>query len=175
MRKIEMALLGLLLMGGLAVAATFAEITISPNSQTIDISGSPNPVVTYTVTLLTDDAAGDPGELSISTDDSAIWAEVGDSTPDQQFSSYPFTVAGTPDADDIITMTFTLYATVDEAVETSVNDELHKIRVKYQDKEGETLAMVTGRINPIPELSTVLLTSAGLIGLIGLVRIKRKD
>lgn len=114
--------------------------------QTIYISGSPNPVVTYMVTLKTNDPAGSPGKLNISTDDQAIWAEVGDSTPDQQFSSYPFIVSGTPDANGIIAMTFTLFATVDEANEASVNNENHEIRALYQDKNGIIRAMASTAI-----------------------------
>lgn len=173
-RKELITLMVVLSVIGIAAAATIAELTISPKTQTIDVTPSPNPVVTYTVTLKTNDPAGSPGELSVSTDDSAVWAKVG-GTPTSQFSSHPFTVAGVPDSDGVITMTFSLSATVDEANEASVTNENHKIRVKYQDKEGETLAMVTGNITPVPEVSTGILMSAGLIGLVGLVRFRRKD
>lgn len=174
MRKGMITLMVALLVIGIAAAATIAELTISPKTQTIDITGSPNPVVTYTVTLKTNDPAGSAGSLDISTDDSAVWAKIG-GTPTSQFSSHSFTVAGVPDADGVITMTFSLSATVDEANEASVNNENHKIRVKYQDKYGETLAMVTGGVNPVPEVSTGILMSAGLIGIVGLSRFRRKD
>lgn len=175
MRKSIVTLMTMLLVIGIAAAATYADLSIDPKTQTIDITGSPNPVKTYTVTLETDDPAGSDGALVVNTDDPAIWAEIGDTTPDVRSSIYPFTVAGTPDANGIITMTFSLYATVDEANEASVNNENHAIKVKYFDTEGEVIAMVTGRLDPIPELSTSILTAAGMVGLFGLVRLKRKD
>lgn len=145
----------LLLMTGVAIA--YAELTIEPNTQNIDVGDTG----TYTVTLDTSDVG--PTALQWSTSNPKILARIGGGSF-EQFGSYAFDSVGG-------VQTFTLEVQPQDGATLGTT---YHIKVRYLDLEGEVAAMVTGDVVPVPEVSTIALTSMGLIGLLGLVRIQRK-
>jgi len=146
------------------VASAASELTISPLSQDVLVGST----ATYILKLNTTDT-GD-GKLNWQVEGSHIVAAI---------NSKPFAKKGTLDITNTpgIPQTFTLYVrpmkgvTIGEPVDIEVN-------YKGPNNKGTKLkikAKVTGSVVPVPELSTAALTSAGLIGLFGLGRLRKQE
>lgn len=165
-KRVTMVILTMLIATGIASAAD--QIAVDP-STVLDIDVGA--IGHFTLTLKTSaDAKG--GNLDWASDNSLIWAGI-DGAPTGQFGvkaiSTSSTCSGTP---QICTQTFDLQVEPQSGI--TLNEQ-HDITVTYKNAKGVAKAMATASGNPIPELSTIALTSAGLIGLIGLVRFRRKD
>lgn len=68
------------------------------------------------------------------------------------------------------THTLTVYAD-----SSAVEGQLYDIQVNYLGQNLILRAMTTPAVNPIPETSTMALTSVGVIGLLGMVMFRRRD
>lgn len=167
MYKKTLTILAILLTVGIGAAAFItAQLDISPAQQDIDIAA----VGTYTLTLTTNaDAKG--GTLTWQADDPALIANINGAPVTQTGSMIiptSSTCSGTPLS---CTQTFDLKASPQSGITTG----LHSITVTAFNQVGVAKAMVSGGVNPVPEIPAGILTATGLIGLIGLVRYRKKN
>lgn len=148
----------LLLMTGVASAA-FAELAIDPNTQNINVGETG----IYTITLNTSDTGS--GMLQWSTSSPLILARIGTTGSFAEGGSLSFD--NTPSVDQ----TFTLE--VEPQSDITLNS-MYEVEVDYKGGPMRKIrAIVTGEIVPVPEIATVGLVSAGLVGMVLLRR--RKD
>lgn len=158
MRKVIAVLLLLLSTAGLAGAAP-ATVTVSPLSQDISVGGTG----TYTLTLNTPYVG--TVSLAWNTGSPDVLASI-DGATFGQTGSVTFTNTGG-------STTHTLDVTPVSGV--TIGTE-YDIDISHSQGGSATVkATATAGVVPIPELSTVALMSAGMVGLFGLVRIQRKD
>lgn len=155
----------LMVMLSVVVAGAYATLLVSPLEQDVVIGDGP---VTYTITLNTDETG--TGYVNWATEDPSIIAAVGPVGGPfgtlEQVGTYSFTSPGGE-------QTFEMQV---RAVEGAVNGEKYDIAVSYADGAPFNVkALATATADPVPELSTIVLTSAGLIGLLGLVMTRKKD
>lgn len=162
-KKIAAIIIGIISLSVIAMAV--AQLTVSPDTvQNIDVGS----IGHYTLTLTTStDAKG--GSLHWHSDSALIWAGIG-AAPTGQTGDKSITMSSTCSG-GVCTQTFDLQVQPQSGITLDV---VHDITVDYLDQHGVAKAMVTASGNPVPEVSTVLLMTAGLIGLVGLVRYKRK-
>lgn len=164
-KKIAAIIIGIISMSIIAMATS--QLTVDPDTvKNIDVGT----VGHYTLTLTTStDAKG--GSLHWHSDNSLIWADI-DAAPTGQFGDKSITASsscsGSP---QVCTQTFDLQVQPQSGITINV---VHDITVDYLNDQGVAKAMVTASGNPVPEVATGILVSAGLIGLVGFVRYKRK-
>lgn len=162
-KKIAAIIIGIISLSVIAMAVS--QLTVSPDTvQDIDVGA----IGHYTLTLTT---STDPigGSLHWHADDAKIWAGI-DAAPTGQTGDEPITTSSTCSA-GVCTQTFDLQVQPQSGITLNV---VHDITVDYLNDHGVAKAMVTASGNPVPEVSTGLLVTTGLIGLVGLVRYKRK-
>lgn len=127
----------------------------------------------YTLTLKTNvDPIG--GYMSWVSDSPLIWAGI-DAAPTGQSGTKTITTSSTCSGSGnarICTQIFDLQVEPQSGITLY---EQHDVTVTYSTVHGVARAMATASDIPIPELGTSILTATGLIGLIGLVRSRRKD
>ncbi len=163
MRKV--LILIAMLVSTAVLAAAYAELTVDPDEQEILVGD----IGEYTLTLNTDQA-GDR-QMSWDTGTPVILARVGkaDDIEDQTLSqtgSYNFDSSGADGQE------FKLHIKPTDDAEIN---EHYDVSIAFGSGAWHIGALVTATVIPIPELSTIALTSAGLLGMIGLVRTRRKD
>lgn len=151
-----MAVLVVLFMVGTASADT--TITLDSLTKDVPIGGT----VDFTVTLSSDTNGSLQWDVAIPAD--PITAKI---APGAFAKSGNVGVTVPPNV-QIFTLTV-------KAEDGAVVGQKYKVKVKYFNTEQDLEAMATAGTIPTPELSTSILTAAGLIGLIGLVRYRRKD
>ena len=161
MRKVLILIAALMLP---ALAMAYAELTVDPDEQDI-VFGD---VGEYTLTLNTDETGAK--QLTWDTGTPVILARVGkeDDVGDQTFTqtgSYNFDSTGANGQEFILEV---------KPTDDAENGEHYDISVAYGATAYNIKALVTATVIPIPELSTIALTSAGLIGMIGLVRWRKE-
>lgn len=139
------------------VASAFASLDISPHTKNIKVGTTGH----YTIHLNTDNIG--PNALQWSTSSPDIIAGI-NGGPQSQIGTFNFVSTGNP-------QTFTLDVTPQTGVSVG---QTYKLHVQYLDQSGDIEAVVTGDVVPTPELATGILISAGLIGLVGIVRFNRK-
>lgn len=151
------AVLTVLLAAGIASAAgtlSVAQITVVPLSQSIPIGSTG----AYTVTL----TSGAPGDLYWDTQSADIDGSLDGAVPGQTGSvstssgTSIHTLSITPKSGATVGLPYDIYLWHTQGGSTHI------------------YASATAAVIPIPEVSTVALTSMGLIGLLGLVRLQRK-
>ena len=167
-RRIISVLSVLLLIVGLASA--YATLVVAPLTQNAVIGGA---AVPYTLTLVTDETGAK--SLTWMTSDPSIIAVIGPVGGPYaaygQSGNYNFVIpaGGCPSATPC---TFDLKV---KATAGATVGQQYDVTSWYGTLPFTIKAVATGSVVPIPEVSTVILTSAGLIGLIGLVIFRRKD
>lgn len=146
-----------------------AQLGINPLEKDIDIET----VGHYTLTLTTNVDVDSSGQLTWKTDDQNITAGI-DAAPSGQSGSITIskssTCVGSP---QVCTATFDIQV---KPLNGITPNTAHSIILSAfnNTNTGEMTAVVTAGINPVPELATGILMAAGLIGLVGLVRYKKK-
>ncbi len=140
-------------------SAAPSTLIVSPLEQEIHIGSSG----TYDLTLDTPYVGA--ASLSWDTDNPLVEASI-NGQPFAQAGSFDFTSTGG-------VQTFTLEAKPLSGI--TVGEE-HDIAISFSQGGSITAkASATAGVIPTPEMSTVALMSAGMIGLFGLVRVQRKD
>jgi len=152
-------------------------LTISTGSATSSISVSPTEVLEipvgstgeFTITLDTDLAAG---PIEFETDDPYLFARLVDIS-DSNINSGGYATSGNIEITGITgPKIYILYVqpqdgiTIGEQIDTTIY---------FRTTSNKLKAMATATSNPVPELATIALVSAGLIGLFGLVRRRRSE
>lgn len=152
----------------LAGSGVKAQLGLNPLSKDIDIGT----VGHFTLTLTTNVNANG-GQLTWQTDDPLILAGI-DAVPSGQSGSLTISknsaCAGSP---QICTATFDIQVKPQNGITANTDHSITLSAFNNQNTDKVT-ATVTGGINPVPELAVGILMTAGLIGLIGLVRYKKK-
>lgn len=166
MNKKSITILAILLTAGIAAAFITAQLDISPAQQDINLGATG----LYTLTLTTNaDAIG--GTLNWATDSPLLIANI-NGVPASQVGIMPISAhsvcSGSPQS---CTQTFTLEA----SPQSGITSGLHSVTVTVLNRALVAKAMVSGGINPVPEVPTGILATAGLIGLVGLVRYRKKN
>lgn len=136
-----------------------ATLIVSPLSQDINVGNTG----IYTLTLNTPFV----GTVTLSWDTGSpdVLARIG-AAPPAQAGSFSFTNTGG-------STTHTLAVTPVSGVTTGME---YDIDISHSQGGSATVrARATAGVVPIPELSTVVLMSAGMVGLFGLARMQRKD
>jgi hypothetical protein len=140
-------------------SAAPSTLVVNPLMQDIHVGSSG----TYVLTLDTPFVGA--ATLSWDTDSPLVDAGINGMTP-AQTGSYAFTSTGG-------IQTFTLEAKPLSGVTVGAE---HDILVSFSQGGSITAkASATAGVIPTPEMSTVALMSAGMIGLFGLVRVQRKN
>jgi len=158
------------IMSTVTLASAYAELTADPKELSIDIGSTGS----LTLALDTDDDG--EAKLKFETDSAEIKANLIEDSSGSETgpgNDGELVFDNTPKTPK----TFTLEITPQDGA--TVNEK-HDIYIEYQNKNGEkkkwsTKASVTATVVPVPELSTVALMSAGLLGMIALVRRQRRD
>lgn len=154
------SLLVIALMSMVILASAYVDLTIAPTSKDIPVGT----IGDFIITLKTSDVG--KGELKWKTDDPRVTARINGEGRFKKSGVFSFT--NTPD----VAQTFILEvqpqdgATLGQPVE---------IEIDYKGKKGKVKAEVTASVTPVPELSTVVLMSVGLIAMIGLVKMRRRN
>lgn len=161
-------LIAVLLMADISMAAV--ELTVTPDNGDMVVPGG---TISYTATVtMTELMVNLDGEIipqaevfSINDYDKQIgWTYVFD--PENVILN---------DGDDIRTSKLTIY------VSTEAVPDVYEHTVLALGSDGVITDaefdswVISTIVNPVPELSTIILTSAGILGLIGLTRMRRKD
>ena len=141
------------------IASAGSTVTVNPLNQQINIGS------TGTYTLKLDTTYTGVAHLSWDTDNAFVVASI-NGKPLAQTGQFDFTSTGG-------VQTFTLVAKPQSGI--TVGDETDILISFSQGGSITAKASATAGVIPAPELSTVTLMSAGMIGLFGLVRIKRRD
>ena len=149
----------------IGIAAAWANLGISPDTQSIYVG-------TYGYYTLTLDSSDSGSALNWATDSPTIVASIKDSSSasypaDVQVGTLPISYTGGsgPHTYDLRVM----------PISGAVVPSTHDISVGFLTQQGWTKAVVTGSGNIVPELPTSTLLTVGLIGLIGIVKLRRKD
>lgn len=161
MKRCIIAIMAILLsMTAIASAATvqYAELSIEPDDQPIDIGATGE----YEVTLNTDGTG--QSALQWATESPVILARINGVGSFAQFGTYTFTSSGG-------IQLFTLEA---QPQSGAVIGDRYDITVTYLNSAGTARAMVTGTVIPIPETGTIAMMSVGLLGLLGLANRRRQ-
>lgn len=155
MKRLLTTMVVLLSMVGMASA--FAELDVDPDEQDINIGETG----TYTLTLNTDYTGG--AFLTFLSENSLIWADIDDSTPEGSIGSIVITSDGSG------SQTFTLYVQPQSGV---TQGETSDVIVTFSQGGSPAIAraVATASTNPVPEIATIGLVGAGLIGLVFLRR-----
>jgi hypothetical protein len=141
------------------IASAGSTVAVNPLNQNINIGSTG----TYTLTL--DTTYTGPASLKWDADSAFVVASI-NGQPLAQTGTYSFTSTGG-------VQTFTLEAKPLSGV--TVGTETDILVAFSQGGSITAKASASAGVIPAPELSTVTLMSAGMIGLFGLVRIKRRD
>lgn len=157
MKRRNLTIIAILLSTAI-IASAFASLDINPNSQKIKVGKTGQ----YNIVLKTDVIGATA--LQWSTSDPTILASIGGQPPGQ-FGTFNFNSNGK-------TQVFKLDVTPQANV---VVGKTYHVKIQFLDTVGDVEAIVTGDVIPTPELATGVLLAAGLIGLFGVVRYKRKD
>lgn len=147
----------------MGTASAGTQLTVDP-SGTLDIPFGEEGE--YTITLTTDYTSG---TLYFETDNENLYAKV------VYEGSLPacFANSGSVELDNIDgSKVLTLIVFPSEHIETH---QVYETTLMFYNENNVAKAMVTAGSNPVPELATILLVSAGLIGLLGLVRRRRSE
>lgn len=146
-------------------ASATDQITVNPDT-TLDIDVGT--VGHYTLTLTTNIDPID-GRLYWESDDSLIWANIGDAPVDiygDMTITTSSTCSGTGKS-QVCTQTFDLQVEPQSGI--TLNEQ-HDVTVTYENINGVAKAMATAGTIPTPEVATVILVASGLIGLVVLRR-----
>jgi hypothetical protein len=155
MKSKSIAIIAILMMA--VGASAFASMDINPHTKNIKVGTTGH----YTIHLNTDNTGS--GSLQWSTNSANVNAGINGGSQ-SQFGTFNFVSTGHP-------QTFILDVTPQAGV---ILGQTYHIHVQYLDQSGDIDAVVTGDVVPTPELATGLLVTAGLIGLVGIVRFNRK-
>ena len=142
-----------------SVAFAYSELRVSPRTQEIKVGTNG----TYTVTLDTDSGNG---SLHWDTNSPNILARIGGVGTFKKNGFYDFTSTG------VDGQTFTLEVQPQDGV--TINQK-YKTTVTYKNQLQEAEATVTASTIPTPEPATIVTAAVGLIGLVSLVRYRKKD
>lgn len=153
-------LIAVTLLSIVTIASAYAILKIEPATQQIPVGTTG----TYSIKLNTSDTGN--GALQWSTSDDLILARIAGTGSLSRYGTYSFTNTAN------VEQTFTLE--VQPQSGATINQE-YEIEVDYKGTSGKVKAIATAGVEPIPELGTVVLTSTGLLGLIGLVMSRRRD
>ena len=163
MRKSLIMVLAVLLLAGAASAGT--TVTLPVNTKDVAIGGS----TTFDVVLATSHEGN--GTLNWEADDSAITATLDGGTLATSGHIDVVTVKNVPQS-HTLTVVVGAGAVVGQEYSVDVNYCYGNPAVC---DNGKIKARAEATVIPTPELSTVILTSGGLIGMLGLMRIRRKE
>ncbi len=153
-------LMAVALLSIVTMVSAYATLKIEPATQQINVGTTG----TYTIKLNTSDTGS--AALQWSTSDDLILARIAGTGSLSRYGTYSFTNTAN------VEQTFTLE--VQPQSGATINQE-YEIEVDYKGTSGKVKAIATAGVEPIPELGTVVLTSTGLLGLIGLVMSRRRD
>jgi len=159
-QKLVLCVFIMMLTTGLASAT--AQLTVDELEKEVPLGGT----VDFTITVL-DSEAQPAAALGWHTYDPLITANIpGSGTLTQNGAYTPIAiVANTPTA-------FTLKVAADP---NAVLNNKVRVKVLYFNTELDLEALVTAAVIPTPELPTSALMSVGLIGLFGMVYLRRKN
>jgi len=140
-------------------------ITVEP-VETLEIDiGS---VGTFTVTLNTD--SYDNGTMEYDTGNDYLLAQLINNSVSTTYNRTGSIDFDMPEGSDEISFTLNVKPISGITCHTP-----YDVDVSFLNINGKVKAMATASTVPIPELSTIALMSAGLLGLLGLVRLQRKE
>ncbi len=162
MRKSLIMVLAVLLLAGAASAGS--TVTLPVDTKNVAIGGSTN----FNVVLNT--SFQGPGTLNWVTGDPAITATLDGGAP---ATSGHINVNTAKNVEQAHTLTVAIGSGAVVGQEYIVDINYCHGNGKCEDEEIK--ARAEGTVIPTPELSTVALMSAGLVGIFGLVRIRRKE
>ncbi len=162
MRKSLIMVLAVLLLAGAASAGS--TVTLPVDTKEAPIGGS----ITYDVVLNTSHPG--PGNLTWVTGDPAITATLDGGTLATSGYIHVNTVKN---VEQPHTLTVAVGSGAVVGHEYSVDINYCSEKGECEDEEIKARAEAT--VIPTPELSTVILTSGGLVGMLGLMRIRRKE
>ncbi len=152
-------LLVIALISTVTLASAWAQIDVDPKSLDIPVGG----IGTYTLTLNTSDVGKQ--DLTFITSNESILARFG--------TTGDFKETNTMKIDSMTgNQTFTLQIQPQDGVTTG---QAYDVSVIFGKIPLNIKAVVTATGGPVPELSTGLLMTAGLVGMIALVRRQRRD
>lgn len=158
MTKMKMLLVLMVAIVMIGTANAGSQLTVDDIDKEVPVGGS----VSFTLTLNTSDSGTGRFDWFTLPIDPVISTDIdGDTDGSISFSN-------TPNVDQTFTLTVTAGdgATVGNTYETTVE--------YYGGTPVRLKAMVTAGTPVIPEANTAILTSAGIIGLIGLITIRRR-
>jgi hypothetical protein len=167
MRKSLIMVLAVLLLAGAASAGS--TMTLPVNTKEVDIGSSTD------FKIVLDTSHSGPGTISWTTSDPAITATLDGGT---LATSGQIDVTTVPFVEQPHTLTVAIGAGAVAQQEYSV-DVNYCFEAPGNGKavcgNGKIKAKAQATVIPTPELSTILFTATGFVGLLGLVRMRRKE
>ncbi len=140
-------------------AASATSLTPDSEVKNIPVGGS----VSFTLTLSSSQT--ESGVLAWTTFDTPITASVDGAATGATGTTPSFAVV----KDTPQTHTLTVYADAN-----AVQGHTYYVQVDYLGQNLRLRAMVSPAVEPIPELNTMALTSVGMIGLLGMIMLRRR-